>query len=83
MVEVCEVAAAAGHPLPPQTVDAMLENTRRMPPYLTSMTLDALHGRPLEREAILGAILDRARSAGVPAPTLETFDALLRVRTAN
>ena len=83
MDEVCQVAAAAGHPLPPYTVEAMLENTRRMPPYRTSMTLDALHGRPLEREAILGAILERARTAGVPAPTLEIFDALLRVRLAN
>lgn len=80
MGEVCRIAAAAGHPLPPQTVAAMLDSTRRMPPYLTSMTLDALQGRPLEREAILGAILDEARAQGVAAPTLETFDALLRLR---
>jgi len=80
MDEVCRIAAAAGHPLPEQTAEAMLENTRRMPSYLTSMTLDALQGRPLEREAILGAILDEARARGVAALTLETFDALLRLR---
>lgn len=80
MDEVCRIAAAAGHPLPEHTAAAMIESTRRMPPYLTSMTLDALQGRPLEREAILGAILGEARAQGVAAPTLETFDALLRVR---
>lgn len=80
MDEVCRIAAAAGHPLPERTAEAMLGNTRRMPPYLTSMTLDALQGRPLERAAILGAILDEAHARGVAAPTLETFDALLRLR---
>ena len=78
MDEVCRIAAAAGHPLPERTIDAMIENTRRMPPYLTSMTIDALQGRPLERAAILGAILDEARARSIAAPTLETFDALLR-----
>lgn len=80
MDEVCQIAAAAGHPLPEQTAAAMIENTRHMPPYLTSMTLDAIQGRPLEREAILGAILDAARARAVAAPTLETFDVLLRLR---
>lgn len=79
MAEVCSVAAAAGHPLPPQTVDAMLESTARMPPYRTSMTLDALQGRPLERQAILGAMIEQAQALGVAVPTLETFDALLRL----
>jgi 2-dehydropantoate 2-reductase len=79
MTEVCAVASAAGHPLPLQTVDAMLESTARMPPYRTSMTLDALHGRPLEREAILGAMIEQAQRLGVAVPTLETFDALLRL----
>ena len=83
MDEVCRVAAAAGHPLPEQTAAAMIENTRRMPPYLTSMTLDALQGRPLEREAILGAILDEAKAHAINAPTLETFDALLRLRETS
>ncbi|MGB7288973.1 MAG: 2-dehydropantoate 2-reductase [Candidatus Macondimonas sp.] len=79
MAEVCAVAAAAGHPLPPQTVDAMLESTVRMPPYLTSMTLDALQGRPLERQAILGTMIEQAQALGVAVSTLETFDALLRL----
>lgn len=79
MAEVCAVAAAAGHPLPSQTVDAMLESTARMPPYRTSMTLDALQGRPLERQAILGAMIEQAQALGVAVPTLETFDALLRL----
>lgn len=79
MVEVCAVASAAGHPLPPQTVDAMLESTARMPPYRTSMTLDALQGRPLERQAILGAMIEQAQALAVAVPTLETFDALLRL----
>ena len=79
MAEVCDVAAAAGHPLPPQTVDAMLESTARMPPYRTSMTLDALQGRPLERQAILGAMIEQAQVLGVAVPTLETLDALLHL----
>lgn len=79
MAEVCAVAAAAGHPLPPQTVDAMLESTARMPPYRTSMTMDALQGRPLERQAILGAMIEQAQALGVAVPTLETLGALLRL----
>lgn len=79
MAEACAVAGAAGHPLPPQTVEAMLESTARMPPYRTSMTLDALQGRPLERQAILGAMIEQAQALGVAVPTLEAFDALLRL----
>jgi ketopantoate reductase len=43
------------------------------------MTLDALQGRPLERQAILGAMIEQARALGVAVPTLETFDALLHL----
>jgi 2-dehydropantoate 2-reductase len=46
MTEICTVAAADGHPLPPKLVDQMIATTRGMPAYKTSMALDYEHGRP-------------------------------------
>lgn len=78
MDEVCAAAAACGSPLAPSTRDDMLELTRTMRSYATSMKLDAEAGRPLELDAIYAAPLDAARRAGSPAPRLETVHAQLR-----
>jgi 2-dehydropantoate 2-reductase len=76
MLEVCAVAAAVGHPLPPGLADQYIAGTRAMPAYKTSMALDLEHGRALELEAILGNTLRAGLAAGVPIPTLETLYAL-------
>lgn len=77
MEEVCAVAAATGHPLPPDIVEGMIADTRKMTPYKTSMLLDFEAGRPMEVEAILGNAVRIARSLRVPVPRMETLYALL------
>lgn len=83
MDEVCATAAACGHPLPPQTVSKNLDETRAMPPYLTSMALDYLHGRPMEVEAIVGNTVRAAQRHGVAVPTLETLYGLMKITQAR
>jgi 2-dehydropantoate 2-reductase len=80
MHEVCEIAAASGHPLPDNIVDINIENTYAMPPYKTSMLLDYENGHPMETEAILGNALRAAQRLGVAAPHLESVYALMKLR---
>lgn len=83
MDEVCCIAAAVGHAVLPGTTDKMIEFSRGLPPYKTSMLVDFEAGRPLETEAILGAPVRAARRAGVAAPHLESLYALMKLRELN
>jgi 2-dehydropantoate 2-reductase len=80
MREVCDIAAASGHPLPDDIVNINIENTYAMPPYKTSMLLDYENGQPMETEAILGNPLRAAKRLGVAAPHLESVYALMKLR---
>lgn len=80
MHEVCDIAAASGHPLPDDIVNINIENTYAMPPYKTSMLLDYENGQPMETEAILGNALRAAQRLGVAAPHLESVYALMKLR---
>ncbi|WP_008314480.1 putative 2-dehydropantoate 2-reductase [Leptolyngbya sp. PCC 6406] len=79
MGEVLEAAAAwgeqatpgQGRALPRGLVAEMMDHTRAMKPYRTSMKIDYDEGRPLEVEAILGAPVSAAQSAGVAVPRIE------------
>jgi 2-dehydropantoate 2-reductase len=64
-----------------EVVRWMFAQTESMGDYRTSMALDYVAGRPLEVEAILGEPWRRARTLGVPAPTIAALYAL--VRTAD
>ena len=57
----------------PAFVQQMLDYTRRMTPYKTSMMLDYEAGRALEVEAIFGAPLRAAQAAGYEPPALHTL----------
>ncbi len=80
MHEVCEIAAASGHPLPDGIVDINIENTYAMPPYKTSMLLDYENGHPMETEAILGNTLRAAQRLNIAAPHLESVYGLMKLR---
>ncbi|MFA6053475.1 MAG: 2-dehydropantoate 2-reductase [Methylobacter sp.] len=80
MQEVCDIAAACGHPLPHDIVNINIEHTYAMPPYKTSMLLDYESGQPMETEAILGNTLRAARRLGIAAPHLESVYALMKLR---
>ena len=79
MVEICAVAAAEGHPQPPNLIDDLIANTNAMPPYKTSMALDYENGRPMELEAIVGNVLRAARRSHVPVPALDTIYAIAKM----
>lgn len=79
MQEVCDIAAAAGHSLPPQIIDQMIASTLAMPAYKTSMAQDFESRRPLEIEAILGNAVRVGRKHEVAMPVLETVYALAKM----
>lgn len=79
MKEVCDIAAAVGHPLPPELIERHISGTRAMPPYKTSMALDYENHRPMELEPILGNVVRAARGAGVSAPILESLYAVAKM----
>ena len=79
MEEVLRIAAAAGHPLPPDVIDQNFKGTQAMKPIKTSMLADVEAGRPMEIEGIVGNALRIAGRHGVQAPHLETLYALLKL----
>ena len=52
-------------------LDQMMEYSRKMKPYSTSMQLDAQAGRPLEIESIFGEPLRRGQAKGAAMPLLQ------------
>lgn len=64
MREVCASAEHCGCPIADSHVEKMLNDTRRMIPYDSSMRLDFLAGRPMEVESIFGNPLRAAIEAG-------------------
>lgn len=83
MQEVCDVAAAAGHPLPPESVEQNISGTLKMPAYRNSMALDWLNDRPLELEAILGNVVREAQRVNVPVPHLQTVYTATKILLAD
>lgn len=64
MREVCQSANHCGCSIDESHIEKMLEDTRRMIPYDSSMRLDFLARRPMEVEAIFGNPLRAAIEAG-------------------
>lgn len=64
MREVQQSAAACGRDVPDAAIEEMMNNTRKMVPYDSSMRLDYLAGRTLEVEAIFGDPVRAAEQAG-------------------
>ncbi|MEE9403981.1 MAG: putative 2-dehydropantoate 2-reductase [Algisphaera sp.] len=79
MAEVVTAAhATEGCVIEPTFVQKMLDDTQRMPPYRTSMMLDADAKRPLEFEAIVGDPLRAATRAGLAMPEMTRLYAQLK-----
>lgn len=82
MEEVIRAAAAFGHGMPADLIEHQLRVTRAMGPYRPSTLIDFLDGRPIEREAIWGEPLRRARAAGIRMPELEKLYGEIGTRIA-
>jgi len=75
MDELAEVGAAIGCEISESAEDRMAV-TARLGAFKSSMLQDVEAGRPIELEALLGAPLEIAASAGVPAPAVERLYAM-------
>jgi 2-dehydropantoate 2-reductase len=71
MEEVDGVAKAVGVEVP-LTIDKRMDGAAATGDHKTSMLQDLEAGRPLEVDALLGAVVELADGAGVPVPTLRT-----------
>ncbi len=79
MVETQTVAEALGVRFRID-VDRRLRGAAAVGAHRTSMLQDLERGRPLETDAIAGAVQEMARLCGVDTPNLDTVLALLRLR---
>lgn len=62
------------------TADERLGIARKLGAFRTSMLQDADRGRPLELDALVGAVRELARRTGIPSPSLDAVHALLALR---
>jgi 2-dehydropantoate 2-reductase len=79
MEEVVAGGVACGAELADHDIDDMVARTERMVPYRPAMKLDFDAGRPLACDAIHGAPVRAAASAGVAMPRTEQLWHLLRL----
>jgi 2-dehydropantoate 2-reductase len=82
MDELAAVGAAIGCPIEESAEDRMAV-TERLGAFKSSMLQDVEAGRPIELEALVGAPIEIARSAGVPTPQLDRIYATTRLMGAN
>lgn len=82
MIEAMQVAAALGARIT-VTVEERLALARKLGSAKISMLQDLERGRPLEIDAIVGAVGELGRRAGVPTPTLDGVEALIRERVKH
>jgi 2-dehydropantoate 2-reductase len=62
------------------TIEERLQMARRIGNAKVSMMQDLERGRPIESEAIVGAVCEFARRAGVPTPATDLIYTLIRQR---
>lgn len=78
MEEAAAIASALGETLR-RTVDERLAAAEGVGEHRTSMLQDADAGRPLEVDALVGAVVELAYLTGVPAPNIRAIHAALSV----
>jgi 2-dehydropantoate 2-reductase len=82
MKEAAEAAQADHVDISNKEVEEMFTLIYSLVPLPTSMQMDRKANRPLELNAISGAVCQRMRQLGKRAPTTEIIDALLRALSA-
>lgn len=83
MKEVIAAARADGVQIEPGFVGKMIEATRPIGAYKSSMQLDWEADRPLEVEAILGEPLKRAQKAAIPTPAMQLLYGIVKRLNAS
>jgi 2-dehydropantoate 2-reductase len=62
------------------SIDARIEVAAKVGAHKSSMLQDLERGRPLEVDALLGAVVEMARLVGVATPMCDTILGLVRQR---
>ncbi len=83
MEETVAVGSAVGARFAPDTVDARMEESRRMAAHRPSTLQDLERGRPMEVDAICGAVCEIGRMAGVATPVTDMIYALVKLRAVE
>jgi 2-dehydropantoate 2-reductase len=82
MVEAETVATALGEKMP-VGVDARLDGAQDVGEHKTSMLQDLELGRPMEVDALTGAVVELARITGIATPNLDALDGMIRLLAAK
>jgi 2-dehydropantoate 2-reductase len=82
MVEGQAVAAALGEEMP-VTIDARLDGAAALGDHKTSMLQDLELGRPMELDALAGAVVELAGLTGVATPNLDSLWAMTQLLAAS
>jgi 2-dehydropantoate 2-reductase len=82
MLEAQAIAEALGVKFPID-VDRRIEGGAAVGPHRTSMLQDLDAGRPMEIDALVGAVQELGRVTGVPTPTIDTVLALVTLRARS
>jgi 2-dehydropantoate 2-reductase len=83
IAETISVGKAQGFNFAPNHLELIFEGTRAQPPIRTSMLFDREAGRPLEYEAITGAVIRHGKYLGVPTPINDLLYGALKVIDAH
>jgi 2-dehydropantoate 2-reductase len=78
MAEAAAIGERIGCPIG-QTGEERLNVTRQLGAFKTSMLQDAQAGRPLEINALIGAVNEIGERVGVPTPNIDALFGLLRL----
>jgi 2-dehydropantoate 2-reductase len=78
MREAREIAGKVGISFP-QTLEQRLQSAESVGAHKTSMLQDLESGRPLEIEALTGAVLEMARLTDTPAPSIDAVYGLTKL----
>jgi 2-dehydropantoate 2-reductase len=82
--EVEAAGRAAGIALPANLIDRITTYVSDIPPATrSSLLIDLQQGKPIEVEALVGAVVRRAAKAGVPAPVMSALYAVLKPHAAG
>jgi 2-dehydropantoate 2-reductase len=79
MVEAQAVGEKVGAYFP-LDVDARIRGAADVGSHKPSTLVDLERGRPMEIEALLGAVVEMARMVALPTPTCDSVLALIRLR---
>jgi len=82
MREAMQVAEAYGARIP-MTVDERIGIAKKLAGAKISMHQDVEKGRPLEVDAIVGAVVELARKAGIATPMIDAVHALIAERAKH